>query len=181
MNFKSKILSILILLSLSCFAIEQEIPASKLYQDLGKEAQFALGIPEEYHLQIKQDNVRKNIAYVNKAGIYVNEVILKPYSYGFKRCTMFHEVAHIKNNDIYLTEPFYMFSKQQQLMEKKADIIGYYASECFFCVREKAYLIKGELKNWFSGYLGYLQFDQVEKIAEELKQQNKICAYHEKY
>ncbi|MCL4361278.1 hypothetical protein M1446_02905 [Candidatus Dependentiae bacterium] len=189
MNFKIKILSILVLLSLNCFAMETEDnsdpvskfePASQLYQILGTEAQMTLGIPKEKHLPIKQFHYMPGaLAMALPNAIIVNENV-QNISYGIKRCTMLHEVVHVKHHDaqffLDLKEKdnvIELEEEEHRIRENRADIQGCYAAQCFMCVHEFS---KARPENY--DQQGYLTSGQVLKIAEELKQQNKICAYH---
>ncbi len=74
-------------------------PASAHYQELGKEAQSALGIPTEYQVPIEQLQKESNAyAIALPQVIYINEEKLnKPY--GVQRCILFHEATHKKYND----------------------------------------------------------------------------------
>lgn len=66
--------------------------------------------------------------------------------------------------------------------ERRADIEGIYAAQCSVCAQESATrrresfeVEKNPLRNG-----GYLWAKDMEKIAQDLKQQDKICSYHEK-
>lgn len=79
--------------------------ASPEYQELGKEAQIAAGIPEEYHVPIKKIPSTHLLApYVGAVAepdaIYVNEEKLNQRPYGARRSALFHEAIHIKYNDM---------------------------------------------------------------------------------
>lgn len=79
--------------------------ATDIYQKLGKEAQFAVGIPLEYHVYIKKFSPLLNYFFNNSAltipgAIYVNQNQLDRLGYGVKRCTLFHEAVHRKYNDL---------------------------------------------------------------------------------
>lgn len=74
-------------------------PATSQYQELGKETQIALGIPEEYHVPIRQlHKESKDYAIALPQVIYVNEEKLNE-PYGVQRCILFHEATHKKYND----------------------------------------------------------------------------------
>ena len=67
-------------------------------------------------------------------------------------------------------------------MERRADIEGHYASQCFHCVEEAAEqrrIVFEVEKNPLQGN-GYLSADELKKIAHELKLQNKVCEHHTK-
>ncbi|MCL4361277.1 hypothetical protein M1446_02900 [Candidatus Dependentiae bacterium] len=172
MNFKLKILSVLVLLSLNCFAMEikQEIDpgvqsalASQFYQDLGKEAQFSVGIPEAQHVPIKNfPNLIKQLqsfAITSDTDIYIDEYYLDLALYGIQRCIIFHEAIHRKYNDLqYLKNvtnkalglkfdseenlknylKIYAEEVQQcrSFCEHRADTEGLYATQCYMCVNE---------------------------------------------
>ncbi len=79
--------------------------ASPEYQELGKEAQIAAGIPEEYHVPIKKIPSTHPLApfvgaVAEADAIYVNEEKLNQRSYGARRSALFHEAIHKKNNDM---------------------------------------------------------------------------------
>ena len=76
--------------------------ASPEYQELGKEAQIAAGIPEEYHVPIKKiPSTHPLASYVGAVAepdaIYVNEERCNQVSYGARRSLLFHEAVHKKN------------------------------------------------------------------------------------
>lgn len=79
-------------------------PASQKYQDLGREAQFAVGIPEHRHVPIKKINPESPMASLVGAvaesdAIYVNEEKMDKVLYGSVRSTFFHEAVHVKYHD----------------------------------------------------------------------------------
>ncbi|CAF1448257.1 unnamed protein product [Didymodactylos carnosus] len=78
--------------------------AASEYQELGKEAQCVLGIPEKYHVPIKKFPSSLTsfpiAALATPEAIFVNEVRLNQEAYGAKRCVMFHEAIHKKYNDV---------------------------------------------------------------------------------
>ncbi|MCL4361276.1 hypothetical protein M1446_02895 [Candidatus Dependentiae bacterium] len=197
MNFKIKILSILVLLSLNCFAMEtgsnDEYPAaSPKYQKLASEAQVAAGIPLEKHYPIKKVNQIRGVVTV-PGMIGVNEKDLNKYSYGVQRCQLFHEAIHVKYDDAQRSWDRCHFKsmeaplsfeeelEERRLGENRADIEGYNATQCFSCVNEMAKVgKKGQKKYNIADIIesGYLTSDEITKIAENLKQQNKKCTYH---
>jgi hypothetical protein len=66
-------------------------------------------------------------------------------------------------------------------IERRADTEGLYATQCSICAHESAarrHASFAEEKNPLR-YNGYLWANDMEKIANELKAENKICAYHE--
>ncbi|MBP7854384.1 hypothetical protein KAZ82_00430 [Candidatus Babeliales bacterium] len=74
--------------------------ASDNYQELGLEAQNALGVFGKYRLPVKKMISNTIIkAVVGSDGIYVNEKVLDAMSFGSRRCTMFHESVHAKYHD----------------------------------------------------------------------------------
>lgn len=79
-------------------------PAPEKYQELGKQAQTALGISADCQLPIKKMSAThpliKVIAAVAGAdAIYVNTVRLDQCMFGRQRAMLFHESAHVKYND----------------------------------------------------------------------------------
>lgn len=72
-------------------------------QQLGAEAQAAVGIPAERQLPIRQDLHEKykgSDAYTTADAIYVTAKVLdEKTSYGYKRCVLYHEAIHAKYND----------------------------------------------------------------------------------
>ncbi len=79
--------------------------ASSKYQELGKEAQDAVGILLERQLPIKTIDSKSPVAGFISAlaepdGIYVNEARVDSLAYGRKRTTVFHEAVHTKYNDM---------------------------------------------------------------------------------
>lgn len=75
------------------------------YQDLSKEAQSALGIPEEHHIPTKKFDPECIMAKFAGAvaepdAIYVNEEKLDQREYGDQRTALFHEAVHTKYNDM---------------------------------------------------------------------------------
>lgn len=72
--------------------------AALQYQTLGKEAQDALKIENQVSVKnsaILLDGTAQALSHT----IYINENTLDAYPYGFKRCVLFHEAAHIKHHD----------------------------------------------------------------------------------
>lgn len=89
-------------------------PASEHFQTIAKEAQNALGIPEECHVPIYKINLNvelfKEISALACAGcIVVNEERLNNASYGAQRAALFHEAVHIKYADSVASELFVSF------------------------------------------------------------------------
>jgi hypothetical protein len=96
--------------------------------------------------------------------------------------------------------------KFENYRERRADIEGHYATQCYKCVTEKTEDIRGtyELahdiiirldhktdlneaqvhglayaKNWIESKKQYLSIEENETIAAELKRDNKVCLFHE--
>jgi len=71
--------------------------------------------------------------------------------------------------------------KFHNFMERRADIEGHYATGCSVCVHESA-LHRKELAKQNNLLLklqpGYLNGEELEIIAQDLAEQNKLCAYH---
>lgn len=203
-------------------------PASPHYQTLGKEAQCAVGIPEEYQVPMLCMSSTNPLAAIVGAitfphAIYVNEEKLDLQTYGVQRCSIFHEAIHKKYNDIsmdsilewpalfgtgYATHKllqriapaatpqvihgmlvcvasFYAAYKTSQkyhhYMERRADIEGYYATQCATCVHEAAIYRRKrfEEENHPFKNNGYLQANELESIALDLQRENKVCIYHQ--
>lgn len=70
--------------------------------------------------------------------------------------------------------------KFQKFTERRADIEGCYASGCYICVRNLALARKRLFEEEYNPLKnnGYLFYDELEKIAQELEQEAKICEYH---
>ncbi len=65
--------------------------------------------------------------------------------------------------------------------EKRADIEGHYAAQCYVCVQESATQRRHQTATKPLNPLlqeGYLRATDVEKIAQDLEGQHKLCAYH---
>ena len=77
-------------------------PASEELQKLAKEAQTAVGIPEERHVPVRvTDGPDVDGAMADRKAIYVSKYVDdSDYLYGTKRCTLFHESVHIKYHDM---------------------------------------------------------------------------------
>lgn len=75
---------------------------------------------------------------------------------------------------------FLLGMQHKYYIERRADIEGHYASECFICVQEAAEQrrISFEEQNNPLRYQGYLWAAELTTIAQELEQQHKICDYH---
>jgi len=78
-------------------------PASSEFQKLGKEAQYAVGIPEKKHAPIREKSYEidgpsaealEEAIYINKNTFENNET-----PYGVNRCNLYHEAVHIKYHD----------------------------------------------------------------------------------
>jgi len=71
-------------------------------------------------------------------------------------------------------------SKFHKFIERRADIEGFYASGCHVCVKDMALRRKKlfEEQNHPFKNNGYLFYDELEKIAQELEKEAKICEYH---
>ncbi|MBP9765234.1 hypothetical protein KBD08_02765 [Candidatus Babeliales bacterium] len=83
-----------------CMMSYGDLPASQIYQDLGLQAQQALGIAPECQVPIKKIKTPSLLhAVAGSDGIYVNEELLKNKSLGALRCAMFHEAVHVKYHD----------------------------------------------------------------------------------
>lgn len=65
-------------------------------------------------------------------------------------------------------------------MERRADIEGHYATQCSLCVQESAVKRKQSFENQNHPLrnAGYLSAEELESIASDLKEQNKVCAFH---
>lgn len=75
--------------------------ASSQYQALGKEAQEALGIPQNRILPIKKMITGfPQTAEAMTNAICVNEEKINKRSFGAQRTVFFHEACHVKYNDI---------------------------------------------------------------------------------
>jgi len=182
MTFKTKTLCLLLAISSfttyeirpnrECYFVGQ--PALQEYQELGKEAQFALGIPERNHVPIKRANPNEQrpniVAYAKRDGIYVYEEKLNHRPYGMKRFFLFHEAAHIKYRD-------HSSSLSSKAIERRADRQGGLATKCAACIRET------ELCRWPGKSKiyeqGYITANELEDIAQYLDRQGeKMCPYH---
>lgn len=81
--------------------------ADSHYQQLGKEGQEKVGIPQYRQVPIKK--IFSHSPFIKIAGaiaepdaIYVNEIKLKERPYGAQRCALFHEAVHKKYHDVSL-------------------------------------------------------------------------------
>ncbi|MCL4361274.1 hypothetical protein M1446_02885 [Candidatus Dependentiae bacterium] len=178
MKLKLTILGLLALSSLTYFVAKNRVICPKsdefaLCKELAKEAQLALGIPQERHAEVvkmqSNDPMYTYPAYCSNENdkIYVNTEMLSQIPYGGKRCIFCHESVHIKYND----------AKSTPKVENRADTEGFYATGCSQCTHEMAYgrslqnedeLIKD----------GYLTSKEINKISADLKKQHKLCQYH---
>ncbi len=201
-------------------------PAAVEYQEMGKEAQDALGIPQDMQVPIKKIAPTSPIAQIVGAlaqqdAIYVSEVKLNNRSYGARRCALFHEAVHKKYADsashavvelgaygscslaaytlIKLLAPkgvsklvyggafvgslvvaSLIDKAYGHYYERRADIEGHYATQCFSCVQEHADCRRQlfDVENNSLKNNGYLGAGDLEKIAQALKMQGKVCKYH---
>jgi len=207
--------------------------ADPFYQELAKEAQTALGIAPKDQLPVKRI---ENIGIFSQFGaiaepdfIYINEDRIKDRPYGYKRFALFHEVMHVKYDDVAKYEiidasllPLYFFTyfsmKQwgpapvKKFMEdhvsgwkwhvvlpfaievlfsylynlpgceRRADVEGAYACACYQCVHEAASTrLSTDDKTFdaiFQRKRGYLSKEELQAIADDLKEKNCCCSYH---
>jgi len=79
-----------------------------------------------------------------------------------------------------LIPSYFMLSKFQKFIERRADIEGAYASGCHVCVKQLALSRKWLFEEVYNPikYNGYLGYDELEKIVQELEQQSKLCDHH---
>jgi len=70
--------------------------------------------------------------------------------------------------------------KFQKFIERRADVEGSYSCACYICVRDMALRRKQIFEEQYNPlkYNGYLFCDELEKIAQELEQEAKVCEYH---
>ncbi|MCL4361281.1 hypothetical protein M1446_02920 [Candidatus Dependentiae bacterium] len=178
MYFKLRILSVLALLSLNCFAMESLDSSDEiaLFQELGKEAQIELGIPEDKHAPIMA--LPKPISFMDKLKgqpyaayyptdhkILVNTICFnKDIFYGIKRGLIFHEAVHAKYKD----------TQTCAAVERRADIEACIAMKCFQCLEEFSLT-----HNTFYDFKGYISRSEIKQIAEKFKNRNCICSYHQ--
>jgi hypothetical protein len=66
----------------------------------------------------------------------------------------------------------------QCMMERRADIEGFYAAQCFICVQDPADDRVGVGEESPLKTNGYLASEEIQQIVEHLKQHNKLCAHH---
>ena len=203
-------------------------PASEKYQQLSKEAQDSLQIPQEQQLPIIKINPTYILAPLVGAlaepnAIYVNQEKLDEYSYGIQRVGLFHEAVHTKYHDIAndgflelvaliggTVGSYFLINKIKPInkfsflragaaiiaglisstatsltfhhyIERRADIDGLYASACSQCVHEMAIRRRKSFEQDKSPlrYNGYLWANEIEKIAQDLARQNKVCKHHQ--
>lgn len=195
------------------------VPASALFQNLGKEAQISVGIPPFFNVPIRK--FRKDVSIAGcqtPHAIYVNEE--KKSTYGVDRMMIYHEAIHKKYNDftttLYAIPGITMVSsiiinfvlksilnikdqearalisvtaalassyigaqKMLRLCERRADTEALYIAACHTCAHDVVDArTKSEVKNNLATH-GYLLSHEINKIAQELKEQNKICKFHE--
>ncbi|MCX5923617.1 MAG: hypothetical protein NTU89_03585 [Candidatus Dependentiae bacterium] len=79
-------------------------PASQKYQDMGLEAQKAVGISPDRILPILKFSPsskfgQKFVAIAESNAIYINEDMFDNMSYGAQRFTLLHEATHVKHHD----------------------------------------------------------------------------------
>lgn len=202
-------------------------PASPEYQELGKEAQDALGIPLDQQVPLlKIPETHPLAPFVRglamPTAIYVNEKKLNESSYEVRRCALFHEATHKKYNDPaaasiigwgtffsagYITHKLiqkiktpeshnYLHAfgvilvgeiastivtmKYQKYMERRADIEGFYATQCYQCVQEMVALRhqQFEVENHPFKNNGYLWAHEIELIVQDLEAQGMLCPFH---
>ena len=74
----------------------------------------------------------------------------------------------------------FISTKYNRFRERRADIEGHYATQCFTCVEESAAHRKQsfEQENNSLKNNGYLWTTDLEKIAHDLKTDNKLCTFH---
>lgn len=132
-----------------CFGYGNQ-PASQKYQDMGLEAQKAVGISPDRILPIfKFDQNSKLgqmcVAMAESNAIYINEDMFDNMSYGAQRFTLFHEATHVKHNDAAtkgLIKPISILSgiATYQAM-KKLNIVTFRKSlSCIDCISTLLYL-----------------------------------------
>lgn len=70
--------------------------------------------------------------------------------------------------------------KYQKFIERRADIEGCYASACHVCVKDLALRRKELFEEEYNPLKnnGYLFYEELIKIAQELEQEAKLCEYH---
>lgn len=80
-------------------------------QQLGKEAQTALGIPADRQVPIQYVAGLNASAIADANTIIIGEELVNDkVAYGVKRCNMFHEAVHIKYHDYTFSSVFYLGS-----------------------------------------------------------------------
>ena len=74
----------------------------------------------------------------------------------------------------------FISTKYDRFRERRADIEGHYATQCFRCVEESSAHRKQsfEQENNPLKNNGYLWTTDLEKIAQDLKTDNKLCIFH---
>lgn len=219
--------------------------ATQELEKIGKEAQVAVGIPEQWHVPIRQISGLEAAAKADLHQIVLSETCFDTdeVPYGVQRSNLFHEAVHIKYHDHasklfpklvgFLSYPIltkimldpqgtlqilyplsivagvylgrFLQDKYLDYIERRADTEGFYATQCYLCVSEKAEDIRqaSDIANkiithfeqnpvvneqqvaglryavdWNKRKKRYLSPDENEIIAADLKQDNKVCAFH---
>jgi hypothetical protein len=87
-----------------CFGYGYQ-PASQKYQDMGLEAQKAVGIAPDrivpiFKLDSSSKSAKTFVAMAESNAIYINEEMFEKMPYGAQRFLLLHEATYVKHNDV---------------------------------------------------------------------------------
>ena len=163
--------------------------AKQEYQDLGKEVQNLVEIPEKEHVKIKKlakhaPNYNFAPACMCNGHIFVQEEFMDHTWFGIKRISLIHEAVHKKQFRPLEQAIVVLNSEKYQKIEQEADFEGALLGKCSRCTYE--FSLKQPRENDHHPQaqkykeMGYATYEQLNVVAKEQQKQNLLCPHHKR-
>jgi hypothetical protein len=159
------------------------------YQELGKEAQSLLTIPEEKHVSIKKmaphaPNFEYAPACMCNGYIFVKEEFMDRAWLGIKRVSLIHEAVHKKQFRPFEQQVIILNPSKYSKIEQEADFEGALLGKCYRCTYE--FSLKQPREKDTSPQaqkareMGYATYEQLGKISQQQQKQKLLCCQHKR-
>ncbi len=159
------------------------------YQELGKEAQNLLTIPEKEQVIIKKlASHAPNFAYAPacmcNGYIFVKEEFMDRTWFGIKRVSLIHEAVHKKQFQPFEQQIVILNPSKYSKIEREADCEGALLGKCYRCTYE--FSLKQPREKDTSPQaqsareMGYATYEQLGQISQQQQKQRLLCSHHKR-
>jgi len=163
--------------------------AKQEYQELGKEAQRLVGIPEEKQITIKKlaphaPNYKFAPACMCNGYIFVKEEFMDHTWHGIKRISLIHETVHKKQFRPFEQQIVVIHPHKYNKIEREADMEAVHLGKCWRCTYEFSLKAPRQHDNHPQAQAfreqGYATHEELGTISREQQKHNLLCPRHKR-